>query len=169
VHSGDDFKKDTSARGVVVVKIIRAFDFKAADMSIPLIRKGSSDPYVSVGWAKFGKPLFSTRVLVDEMHPWWQEEAVLLVGPQELDAEENLRIQLWDSDKSTADDDLGRIEIPIKALMKNEKSNGKMWERTDSFQAMKVSFGVMLRSSTRTKLTSLTRPGTACLADWSGV
>ena len=151
------------------MKIIRAFDFKAADMSIPLIRKGSSDPYVSVGWAKFGKPLFSTRVLVDEMHPWWQEEAALLVGPQELDAEENLRIQLWDSDKSTADDDLGRIEIPIKALMKNEKSNGKMWERTDSFQAMKVSFGFLFQGLQGCRLTLTFRLATACLADWSGV
>lgn len=61
----------------------------------------------------------------------------MLVGPAELDAQENLRVQLWDSDRTTADDDLGRIEIPIKDLMKNEKSNGRMWERTDTFQAMK--------------------------------
>jgi len=100
--TGDDFKKDTSARGVIVVRIKRAFDFKASDTGIPLISSGSSDPYVSVGWAKFGKPLFSTRVLVNEMEPWWQEEAVLLVGPEELDAEENLRVQLWDSDRKSA-------------------------------------------------------------------
>ena len=34
---GNDFKTDTSARGVIYVKIKRAFDFKAADMAIPLI------------------------------------------------------------------------------------------------------------------------------------
>jgi len=122
----------------LVVKIKRAFDFKASDAKIPLLSNGASDPYVSVGWAKFGKPLYSTRVLVDEMEPWWQEGTCLLVAPEELDAEENIRVQLWDSDKTTADDDLGRIEIPLKELMKNSKSNGKLWDRTDTFQAMKA-------------------------------
>lgn len=65
--SGDDFKKDTSARGIIRIHIKRAFDFKAADAAIPMLRQGSSDPYVSVGWAKFGKPMWSTRVLIDEM------------------------------------------------------------------------------------------------------
>jgi Ca2+-dependent lipid-binding protein len=107
--AGDDFKKDTAARGVVVVKIKRAFDFKASDMDIPLVRSGSSDGYVSVGWAKFGKPLFSTRVIVNEMEPWWQEETVLLVGPEELDAEENLRVQLWDSDRTYYNTDVNLL------------------------------------------------------------
>jgi Ca2+-dependent lipid-binding protein len=62
--AGDDFKKDTAARGVVVIDIIHGYDFKMGDASIPLISDGGSDPYVSVGWAKFGKPVFSTRVLL---------------------------------------------------------------------------------------------------------
>lgn len=52
--SGDDFKKDTNARGVLVVHVKRGYDFKTGDTGIPLIKDGSSDPYVSVGWAKFG-------------------------------------------------------------------------------------------------------------------
>lgn len=72
------------------------------------------------------------------MEPWWQEGTALLVAPEELDAEENLRIQLWDSDRTSADDDLGRIEISLKELMRNDKSNGKLWSRTDTFQAMKA-------------------------------
>lgn len=59
--SGDDFKKDTNARGVLVVNIKRGYDFKIGDAGIPLLQDGSSDPYVSVGWAKFGKPVWSTR------------------------------------------------------------------------------------------------------------
>lgn len=47
---GDDFKKDTVARGVIVINIKRAFDFKEGDMGIPIIKDGSADPYVSVGW-----------------------------------------------------------------------------------------------------------------------
>lgn len=139
--SGDDFKHDTIARGVLIVKLHRAFDFKEGDTSIPLLKKGSSDPYVSVGWAKFGKPLFSTRVLVDEMEPYFEEEAALIVGPEELDAQESVRLQLWDSDKTTADDDLGRIEVPLKELMKNERSNGRMWEREDPFEALNAGEG----------------------------
>jgi len=62
----------------------------------------SADPYVTVGWAKFGKPVFSTRVILKEMKPIWEEWAYVLVGPEQLNAEEILRVQLWDSDRATA-------------------------------------------------------------------
>lgn len=35
-----------------------------------------------------------------------------------------------------ADDNLGRIEIDLKDLMRNEKSKGKIWQRQDSFSGM---------------------------------
>lgn len=136
--AGDDFKKDTAARGVVVVDIKHGYDFKMGDASIPLISEGSSDPYVSVGWAKFGKPMFSTRVLINEMEPYWHERAVLLVTPEELNVDERLRLQLWDSDRFTADDDLGRIEVGLKEIMRSEDTNGKMHNRTDGFRALKA-------------------------------
>jgi Ca2+-dependent lipid-binding protein len=66
---GDDFKKDTNARGVVVVRIKRARGFKEGDGSLGGLKKGSSDPYVAVGWAKFGKPVWSTRVILEDMEP----------------------------------------------------------------------------------------------------
>lgn len=50
----------------------------------------------SVGWAKFGKPVWSTRVIIDEMEPVWDETAFVLVGVNELNAEERLRVQLWE-------------------------------------------------------------------------
>lgn len=136
--AGDDFKKDTSARGVIVVHIKRGFDFRVGDPGIPLIRDGSADPYVSVGWAKFGKPLWSTRVLMSEMEPCWNETAYLLVTPEELNVGERLRVQLWDSDRFTADDDLGRIELDMKQLMKGDETNGKMCDRTDGFKALEA-------------------------------
>ncbi|KAK0384147.1 hypothetical protein NLU13_8236 [Sarocladium strictum] len=134
---GDDFKKDTNAKGILVVNIRRGYDFKVADTGIPLIKEGSSDPYVSVGWAKFGKVLWSTRILTSEMEPAWDEVCYVLVTPQELNVDERLRLQLWDSDRLTADDDLGRIEVDLKQIMKSEESNGKMWHRTDGFRALK--------------------------------
>lgn len=135
--AGDDFKKDTTATGIVVVHIKRGYEFKVADTGIPLLKDGASDPYVSVGWAKFGKVLWSTRIIVSEMEPHWEETCYALVTPEELNVEERLRIQLWDSDKFSADDDLGRIEVDLKQIMTSDESNGCMWHRTDGFRALK--------------------------------
>ncbi|KAK5133110.1 hypothetical protein LTR08_008220 [Meristemomyces frigidus] len=136
--SGDDFKTDTAARGVLVVRIKRGYDFQMGDPGIPLLKKGSTDAYVSVGWAKFGKAIFSTRIIMKEMEPSWEEVAYLLVTPNELNVDERVRIQLWDSDRFTADDDLGRIELGLKDLMQRGETNGKMEKRTDGFRALKA-------------------------------
>lgn len=135
--AGDDFKKDTNAKGVLMINIKRGYDFKVADNGIPLLKSSGSDPYVSIGWAKFGKVLWSTRVLVSEMEPHWDETCFVLVSPEELNIDERLRVQLWDSDRFTADDDLGRIEVDLKELMQNPQSQGQMWHRTDGFRALK--------------------------------
>ncbi|KAK4561114.1 hypothetical protein LTR86_005069 [Recurvomyces mirabilis] len=136
--AGDDFRKDTSARGVLVVNIRRGYDFQAGDPGIPLIKEGGSDPYVSVGWAKFGKPMWSSRLLEKEMEPVWNECTYLLVTPEELNVNERLRVQLWDADRFTADDDLGRIELDLKQLMRGEETNGRMQRRQDGFRALKA-------------------------------
>ncbi|KAL6716458.1 hypothetical protein ACLMJK_006025 [Lecanora helva] len=133
---GDDFKKDTNARGIIVVHVKRGHDFKAGDPGMGPFRKGSSDPYVAIGWAKFGKPVWSTRVIVDSMQPVWEETAFILMTAEELNAEERLRIQLWDSDRASADDNLGRIEVDLKELMHSPRSNRKMWDRSDGFLAL---------------------------------
>ncbi|KAL8871578.1 MAG: hypothetical protein Q9174_002619 [Haloplaca sp. 1 TL-2023] len=126
---GDDFKKDTSARGVLAVRIVSASDFKEGDQSLGGLRQGSS-------WAKFGKPIWSTRTIKNDMEPTWNETAFILVGPEELDAGERLRLGLWDSDRTSADDDLGRIETDLKELMSDSRSSSKMWEREDGFRAL---------------------------------
>ena len=133
---GDDFKKDTSARGVVMVKIKKATGFKEGSGNLMGLKKGSSDSYVSVGWAKYGKPVWSTRVILSDMEPIWDETAFVIVGPEEVNAEERLRVQLWDSDRVSADDDLGRIEVDIKDIMHNPRSNGKLWDREDEFTGL---------------------------------
>ncbi|KAG8525524.1 uncharacterized protein KY384_009168 [Bacidia gigantensis] len=134
--TGDDFKKDTSTRGVIMVRIKQGREFKQGDSKMFGLKEGSSDAYVAVGWAKFGKPMWSTRVIIADMQPVWDETAFILVGPQELNAQERLRVQLWDSDRTSADDDLGRIEVDLKELMTDARSNGKMWDRTDGFQSL---------------------------------
>ncbi|KZM21589.1 hypothetical protein ST47_g7210 [Ascochyta rabiei] len=135
---GDDFKKDTVAQGILIVRIHHAFDFKEGDAGLGPLKKGSADPYVTVGWAKFGKPIWSTRVLQKNMEPYWGEECYVLVTPEELNVDERLRIQLWDSDRTSADDDLGRIELALKDIMKGQETNGKMQDREDGFKALKA-------------------------------
>jgi hypothetical protein len=139
---GDDFKKDTIAQGILIVRIKHAYDFKEGDGGLGPLKKGSADPYVTVGWAKFGKPVWSTRVLLDNMEPYWDETCFINVTPQELNVDERLRLQLWDSDRTSADDDLGRIELDIKDVMKGEETNGKMHDREDGFKAMKAGEGM---------------------------
>ncbi|KAK0748949.1 hypothetical protein B0T18DRAFT_322887 [Schizothecium vesticola] len=132
---GDDFKKDTLARGVLLVHIKRARDFKQGDGGLGPLKDGSSDSYVSVSWGKFGKPVASTRIILGEQEPDWNEWASVLVTPDEINAEETLRLQLWDSDKHTADDDLGRVEMTLKELMHGDKTRNRMWDREDGLRA----------------------------------
>lgn len=129
---GDDFKKDTVSIGVVWIFIQRASDFKQGDAGIGPF-KGSSDSYVTVSWGKFGKPVASTRIAQGENEPSWHEYTSILVTPEEVNADEKLRLQLWDSDKWTADDDLGRVELSLKDLMHNRETLNRIQDRVDRF------------------------------------
>ncbi|KAK4451309.1 hypothetical protein QBC34DRAFT_59671 [Podospora aff. communis PSN243] len=132
---GDDFKKDTLARGVMLVHIKRARDFKEGDGGLGPLKKGSSDSYVSVSWGKFGKPVACTRIIKEEQEPNWDEWAMVLVTSDEINAEETLRLQLWDSDKHTADDDLGRVEVNLKEIMHGSRTKNRMCDREDELRA----------------------------------
>jgi Ca2+-dependent lipid-binding protein len=123
--AGDGVKKDTKALGVLVITIHHAVGLSAQD------RSGSSDPYILLAYAKFGKPLYSTRIILGDLNPVWEETAFLLVTDEEIKAEEELSATLWDSDKRTADDLVGRITVPLTELMR--KPN-EMVPRTDKLQ-----------------------------------
>ncbi|KAI0125527.1 hypothetical protein BJ170DRAFT_435729 [Xylariales sp. AK1849] len=129
---GEDFKKDTTSRGVVLVFIKKARGFTEGDGGVGPI-KGSSDSYVTVSWGKFGKPVSATRIIEGTQCPDWHEHASILVSPEELNADEKLRLQLWDSDKWTADDDLGRVELDLKSLIGNPESHNQLQDREDRF------------------------------------
>ena len=131
--TGDDFKKNTNSRGVIIVRAKRAWDFKEGDGSLIPGKQGSADTYISLSWAKLGKPLWTTRIIMDDMKPSWDETAFVLVSPEEQNAEERLRLQLWDSDRTSADDNLGLIEMDLKDIMTNDRCKGKMWAREDGF------------------------------------
>ena len=119
--AGDGVKKDTKALGVFVVTIHHAVGLKAQDSN------GKSDPYIVLAYAKFGKPLYSTRIIRGDLNPVWEETAVLLLTDDEVKGEENLSAMLWDWDKRSADDLVGRVTIPVVELMKEVGDNWGLW------------------------------------------
>ena len=110
--AGDGIKKDTKALGVLVINIHHATGLSAQD------RSGYSDPYIVLAFARFGKPLYSTRIIEGDLNPVWEETAFLLVTDEEVKGEEHVSAMLWDSDKRTADDLVGRVTIPLAELMR---------------------------------------------------
>jgi len=106
----------------LVVHIHSGKDLKAADLD------GKSDCYVTLSYSKNAKPLWSTRIIFHELNPCWDETAVLLLTADDVKASEQLRVQLWDSDRFTADDVLGRTGIDVLQLVKQP---GKLFQRED--------------------------------------
>ncbi|KAF9008651.1 hypothetical protein BDZ89DRAFT_1048082 [Hymenopellis radicata] len=128
-------KMDTDAVGVVVVTVKSAEGFRNGDEGKVWAGKDKKvgDPYVTVGWGKWGKAMWSTRIIENDAHPVWEETAYLLVTPAETNARERLRLQLWDSDRFTADDMLGSVEVPLADLMSYSDTLNKMAARRDTF------------------------------------
>nr|WVH01955.1 C2 domain-containing protein [Naematelia aurantialba] len=102
---------DTRAIGVFLITIHHCEGISAQDSN------GLSDPYVVLAYAKFGKPLYSTRIILGDLNPVFEETAVLLLTMDEVKAKEDLAAMLWDSDKMSADDLVGRVQIPVEELM----------------------------------------------------
>ena len=88
---------DTRAIGVFIITIHHCEDLSAQD------NNGKSDPYVVLAYAKFGKPLYSTRIILGDLNPVYEETAVLLLTMDEVKAKEDLSAMLWDSDKMSAE------------------------------------------------------------------
>lgn len=124
---GDSIKREVNALGVIVVCIHSAHDLEKQD------RFGSSDPYVTISYSRLGKISYATRVALNDLNPRWDERHVMLLNPEAIRAKERLSIALWDSDRTTADDILGRVEIDIAPLI---RSPGKMFERNDTLMGL---------------------------------
>ncbi|KAJ3516134.1 hypothetical protein NLJ89_g1313 [Agrocybe chaxingu] len=125
-------KMDTDAVGVIIITIRRAEGLRSGDGGkfFKSAEGKKGDVYVTIGWSKWGKPLWSTRIISSAI-PIWEETAALLVGPAELNAQENLKLQVWDSDRFTADDLLGNVELPLQLLMTSDNMKNKMIARSD--------------------------------------
>ncbi|THV04790.1 hypothetical protein K435DRAFT_714363 [Dendrothele bispora CBS 962.96] len=115
---------DTRAKGVFLITIHHAEGLSAQDSN------GRSDPYIVLAYAKFGKPLYSTRIILGDLNPCWEETAALLVSDDEIRAGEDVSLMLWDSDRWSNDDLIGRVQIPVKTLI-NELPKNQMMRRED--------------------------------------
>lgn len=129
--SGDDIKKETLALGVIFIRIHKAIDLSKQDARGSV--GGGSDPYITISWSKFSKPQFCTRVIQDDLNPVFEESCGLLVTGDLLKADEQLSVELWDSDRSSADDVVGKIELSIQKLIQHP---GKMFPQKSKLRGV---------------------------------
>lgn len=113
IIQGDSVKKETDALGLIYIKIKRAEVIAAQDKS------GKSDPFVTIAFSEFGKPMYCTRIIEQDLNPSWNEQTCLLVYQDQLTAGEKLSVELWDSDMITADDVVGKVDFDLRDLIKN--------------------------------------------------
>ena len=128
---GDDITKEVQALGVMWIRIHRAVGLSKQD------KRGSpgggSDPYITLTFSKYGKPMYCTRVITDDLNPMWEETAALLVTPEYIKADENLSVELWDSDRHSADDIVGKVELSMQKMIQHP---GKMYPQVSKLAGM---------------------------------
>lgn len=131
ILQGDSVQKDTEALGVLWIRIHRAIGLSKQDRRGS--KHGGSDPYITLAFSKYGKPMYCTRVITDDLNPIWEETAALLVGPELIKANENLSVELWDSDRHTSDDIVGKVELSLQKMIQHP---GKMYPQVSKLAGM---------------------------------
>lgn len=130
---GDDIAKETEALGIIFIRIHKAVGLSKQD------RRGSegggSDPYITVSFSKFGKPMYCTRVIQDDLNPIFEESCALMVTSDLIKADEQLSMELWDSDRSSADDVVGKVELSLQKLIQHP---GKMYQQVSKLRGVKA-------------------------------
>ncbi|TVY19298.1 Meiotically up-regulated gene 190 protein, partial [Lachnellula arida] len=121
---GDAIKKETDATGLIYIKIKRAEGISAQD------RSGKSDPFITLAFSEFGKPMYCTRIIEQDLNPSWNEQTCLLIYQDQLTSGEKLSVELWDSDMITADDVVGKVDFDLRDLIKNYANT--ITERSDA-------------------------------------
>ena len=131
--AGDDVQKEVEALGVLWIRIHRATDLSKQDRRGS--KGGGSDPYITITFSKYGKPMYATRVITDDLNPLWEETAAILVTPDLIKADEQLSVELWDSDRSTADDVVGKVELSMQKMIQHPS---KMYPQISKLQGMEA-------------------------------
>ncbi|KAK4987714.1 hypothetical protein LTR66_002656 [Elasticomyces elasticus] len=131
ILQGDGIQKEVNALGVMWIRIHRAVGLSKQDKRGS--KWGGSDPYVVLTFSKYGKPMYCTRVITDDLNPIWEETTALLVTPEVIKADENLSVELWDSDRHTADDIVGKVELSMQKMIQHP---GKMYPQVSKLSGM---------------------------------
>jgi Ca2+-dependent lipid-binding protein len=131
ILQGDDITKDVQALGVMWIRIHRATGLSKQDKRGS--KHGGSDPYINLSFSKYGKPMYCTRVITDDLNPIWEETTALLVTPELIKADENLSVELWDSDRHSADDIVGKVELSMQKMIQHP---GKMYPQVSKLSGM---------------------------------
>ena len=79
--------------------------------------QGSADPYVTLTYSRLEKPLYSTRIIKDDLNPVFEETAVLLVDVNTVKLREKISFQLWDSDRMSV------VRRPLTSLAQPPRPN----------------------------------------------
>ncbi|CAL8580352.1 hypothetical protein XPA_006081 [Xanthoria parietina] len=133
ILQGDTVQKDVLALGVMWIRIHRAVGLSKQDKRGS--KHGGSDPYITLTFSKYGKPMYCTRVITDDLNPIWEETAAILVTPEYIKADEQLSVELWDSDRSSADDIVGKIELSMQKMIQHP---GKMYPHVSKLRGMEA-------------------------------
>lgn len=123
---GSDEKEDTEAVGLLFVKIHRAVNLARQDSRGP-----GADPYLTIAFSKYEKPMYATRIIKGDRNPVWEETAVVMIRPEHVKRKEDVLLRLWDSDTTGSDDISGVCQFPLQDLIL--KAN-KMQKRKDKLQ-----------------------------------
>lgn len=123
---GSDQKEDIEAIGVLFIKIHRAHDLARQDSRGP-----GADPYLTIAFSKYEKPMYATRIIKGDRNPVWEENAIVMIRAEHVKRNENVLLRLWDSDTTGSDDISGVCEFSLQDLIL--KSN-KMQKRKDALQ-----------------------------------
>jgi Ca2+-dependent lipid-binding protein len=123
---GSDQKEETEAIGVLFVKIHRAWSLARQDTTGP-----GADPYLTIAFSKYEKPMYATRIIKGDRNPIWEETAVVVIRAEHVKRQENVLLRLWDSDTTGSDDISGVCEFPLTELIL--KAN-QMQKREDQLQ-----------------------------------
>jgi Ca2+-dependent lipid-binding protein len=123
---GSDQKEETEAIGVLVVKIHRARNLARQDSRGP-----GADPYLTIAFSKYEKPMYATRIIKGDLNPVWEESAIIMIRAEHVKRQENVLLRLWDSDTTGSDDVSGVCEFPLHELILEAN---KMHKREDQLQ-----------------------------------
>lgn len=128
---GDDIQKEVDALGVLWIRIHKAVGLSKQDRHGS--EGGGSDPYITVSFSKYHKPMYCTRVIQDNLNPVWEETCAILVTPDLIKADEQLSLELWDSDRATSDDVVGKVELSMQKMIQHP---GKMYPQVSNLRGM---------------------------------